>query len=447
MKYRIFILFIGLIASTSITAKTSLLQLFENALTSDPIYQQVLEQTLANAENIGISRAALLPSINMILEPNLNQYVTSGEIVNFGIYPPRVTVKAMSTELKLTQTVFNISQLMSLSNAKLGQKQALANLSAALQNLMLRVAQAYLKIVYDQESLAYYQANKISLAHQLSDTKQLYKSGARTITDVYAAQSAYSTSEARYLTAETLLATDKQFISTITGEETITLDRFRDDFKVTTPVPANMEAWVDKAKEQNWTIRASKYGVEAARELIKQSTANHLPTLDINAYYNTNSSIASASSFIFAAGQSQYQNRLVALRLAMPIFEGGLIVSRTKQALHNYKLAGQLLESTFRTTIYNTRQSFLNIMADIQKIKADQAGIQASISALQGMRDRYKSGGCSIVDVLNEQEKVLQTKSQYAADRYSYLINYLSLKNAAGTLSVNDLQIINAWLA
>ena len=138
---------------------------------------------------------------------------------------------------------------------------------------------------------------------------------------------------------------------------------------------------------------------------------------------------------------------MVGLNLNVPIFSGGLIVSKTAQAQHNYRFAQQQLEASLRNTIYSTRQSYLNLMADTQKIHADKLAIQSAQSAVLGMQKRYQSGSSTIMDVISEQEKLVQAKSQYSADRYSYLINLLTLKNAAGTLCIHDLEIINSWLA
>ena len=125
---------------------------------------------------------------------------------------------------------------------------------------------------------------------------------------------------------------------------------------------------------------------------------------------------------------------------------GGGNIAQTKQAVYNYQNAQQQLDQTTRNTLNSTRQSYLGIVAGISQISADKEAIKSSISSLQGMEESYKVGTETLVDVLNQQQKVFQAQTQYAKDRYAFVNNVLALKQAAGTLSFDDLRAINAWL-
>ncbi|MBV9576869.1 MAG: TolC family protein, partial [Gammaproteobacteria bacterium] len=67
-------------------------------------------------------------------------------------------------------------------------------------------------------------------------------------------------------------------------------------------------------------------------------------------------------------------------------------------------------------------------------------------SSLEGIKASYGVGTETLVDVLNQQQKLFQAQTQYASDRYAFVNNILALKQAAGTLSFDDLRAINAWL-
>ena len=62
------------------------------------------------------------------------------------------------------------------------------------------------------------------------------------------------------------------------------------------------------------------------------------------------------------------------------------------------------------------------------------------------MEESYKVGTQTLVDVLNQQQNLYKAQTQYATDRYAFVNNILALKQAAGTLSFDDLCAINAWL-
>lgn len=111
-----------------------------------------------------------------------------------------------------------------------------------------------------------------------------------------------------------------------------------------------------------------------------------------------------------------------------------------------YEQQQQVLEENVRTTINNTRQSFMNIVAGISQIKADKQVIAAAVQSLQGIIDRYQSGIQTLLDVLNREAALYEAQLAYANDRYD-LVNYiLLLKEAAGTLSFEDIRIVNSWL-
>lgn len=432
--------------STQILAQMDLLQFFQQARRNDPTYQQIVEKTLASEQNIRINRSAFLPQISLSSTPQINKLNSSGSIVTSGLYPPVNTIKSFDSQLTLNQTLINFANISDLANAKLSARQAQANLNAAFQDLILRVAKAYLKVLFDEENLADCRSSQRAFKEQLIQARQLYKSGSINITDVYTAESAYSSAQARYISAQAKLDTDKDFLGTIAGEEIKNVMPLRDNFPISLPKPENKEAWVQRSKEQNWSVKANALAVQVSRESIKQNQAAHLPTLELQVSYNVDPSTSAQGSSLIAAGASEVRNATIGLNFNMPIYSGGLVVAKTSQAQHNYKLAQRQFEASLRETIHKSRKSYLNIIASIQKIRADKITIQSAESSLKGNQDRYHLGSGTIVDLLNQQEKVLQAKTQYAINRHEYIVNLLSLKNAAGTLNVDDLAIINSWL-
>ena len=220
-----------------------------------------------------------------------------------------------------------------------------------------------------------------------------------------------------------------------------------DNFPLISPQPGNIESWVRRALCQNWTIKASRFNVASARENINQQLAGHLPNANIQTTFSkeTEDNINNYLTFAERRGPGTISDRSIALNVNVPIFAGGGVVAQTNQAKYNYQLAQQQLEQTIRSTINTTRQSYLGIVAGISKIKADKEAIKSSISSLEGLEASYRVGTETLVDVLNQQQKVFQAQTQYATDRYAFVNNILALKQA-GTLSFDDLCAINAWL-
>jgi outer membrane protein len=123
-----------------------------------------------------------------------------------------------------------------------------------------------------------------------------------------------------------------------------------------------------------------------------------------------------------------------------------LVLAQTRQAKDNYRLSREQLEQTQRTAVNNTRQSYLGIIAGISKIQADEKAIKSAISSYEGMEAGYRVGTEILINVLDQQRQVLNNQKLYAHDRYAYVMSFLTLKQAAGTLCPDDLAAINAYL-
>jgi len=432
----------------------NLIEVYQQALCSDQVFQQAISQSLSDKENVPINLAALLPALGAVGVPAIAKANGSGSSNLIGDN----TVKSYDFRLTLTQTIFDFSKYAAFNSARDVSKQADASINAAIQDLMLRVAKAYFAVLNDEDNIRNNVATKAAFAKQLEQAQQQFKVGLKTITDVYTAQASYDSSVATYITAVNNLADDKENLRVITGIFYPSLAKLSEKFPLVTPNPNNIDAWVEKAQRQNWSIKAACYAAQASREIVKQQFAGHFPTLSAEGSYEINfqRTIASPLGFVDfisnqptvipVGGSNQVSTSTALLRLNIPIVQGGLVVAQTRKAQYNYQNSLQKLEQQTRNSLNNTRQSYLGVLSGISKINADKQTIKSYISSLEGLQASYQVGTETLVDVLNQQQKVFQAQTQYAADRYAYVNSLLALKAAAGTLCVEDLRAINAWL-
>ena len=444
MKKKLLALLLTLCATSATAA--DLMEVYQQATISDPVYQQNVQKTLATAEGVYISLSSLLPSIYGTYSPYLSKQTSSGPGARF-IGESRS--RGYSIQLNATQTIFNYAQITNFMQSRVTAKQASATLNAAAQDLMLRTAKAYFQILEDVDVLKASLSARTAFSKQLDQVTQQYKVGIKTITDVYTAQASYETSDADYITALNALANDRENLRAITGKLYPTIDKLSEKFPLVTPTPANINIWVDKATQQNWQIKAAQYGAEAAKINIAQQNAGHLPTLNIQGVYDVQFDRdfgSNSTDFLNLPGAEQIHTSTALLNLNLPIVQGGAVIAQTRQAKDNYQLSLQQLEQQLRSTLNIARQSYLNVYADVSKIAADKKAIKSSISSLQGMEEGYRVGTEILLNVLNQQQQVFTNQKQYAHDRYAYIIDYLTLKQAAGTLSPDDLAAINGWL-
>lgn len=451
-----FLLLATLFCLQPIANAADLLEVYRQAQMSDPIFQQAIAVRFATKEGVPISISALLPNIAFSVDPSVTRSAfagtnfsqTTGTPVGGQTSPRNNTQRAYTMALTLNQTVFNYAQFSAVAGQVATSKGADATLNAALQSLMIRVASAYFAILNDEDNLSYTEASKLAFAEQLDQAKQQYDVGLKTITDVYTAQASYDASAADFIAAQTKLANDRENLRVITGVYYSHLSSLNENFPLINPKPANVDKWVDIAIQQNWSIKAAQYNLETARQNIKQQFAGHLPTVSLEGVLDRQytNNINGYRSFNQRKGPGTQTDRTLQLNINVPIFSGGGVLASTNQAAYNFQVASQQLEQTVRTTANTTRQSFLNLTSGISQIAADKQAVKSFISSLEGMEAGYRVGTQTLVDVLNQQQKLFEAQTQYASDRYTFVNNILSLKQAAGTLSFNDLCSINVWL-
>lgn len=448
---------------------TTLVEVYQQALQSDAIFHQAVEQRLSTKEGVPISLSNLLPSASFIAAPDIQKTNSSGsssQLIGSS------TQRGYTMALTLNQTIFNFSNYANLASSVCLSKGADATLNAALQSLMQRVAKAYLAVLYDEDNLQYTVASKEAFAKQLDQVQQQFKVGLKTITDVYTAQASYESSNSDFIAAETQLINDKENLRVITGVFYDHLAKLSDAFPLVSPQPADINRWVETAERQNWSIKSSQYSASSARHNIKQQFGGHLPTLSAQGSY-TNEYIRTVSGTLIAnsavppesnptpsptpspvnpqenflvKGASRLTTAQANLTLTVPLVQGGLVVANTRKAQYDFQVSMAQLDQKVRETINTTRQSYVGVLAAISKIKADREAIKSSISSLNGLRAAYQVGTGTLVDVVTQQQKVVQAQRTYANDRYTYVNNLIALKAAAGTLSFDDLQAINSWL-
>lgn len=444
---KIFILFGILLTSNVYTA--DLVQVYQQAFVSDPTFQRAIFQRCSTKEGVPISLAALLPTAGIKGGPYLQRTISSGDAVT----TQTLTAKGYDFNLAIRQSIFDVRKWANLAGQFSLSKEADASLNAALQDLIVRVASAYFAVLNDEDNLRYTIAAKEAYAKQLEQVTQQFKVGLKTITDVYTARASYESSQAEYITALNTLQNDRENLRVITGVYYPNLAKLSEAFPLVSPCPADMELWVRTAGCQNWSIRADQYAADAARQNIKQQFAGALPTLDAEASYDRNYNFYNAHQRSFQGflaldfnGSIKNQVRTVGLALNVPIVQGGLVIAQTRRAQFDYQVAIQRLELTIRNTFNTARQSFLGVISGISKVKADREAILSNQSSLEGLRAQYEVGTATLIDVLIQQQQLFRSQKQYATDRYSYVNNLLALKQAAGTLSICDLEIINRWL-
>jgi outer membrane protein len=348
----------------------------------------------------------------------------------------------------LRQTIFRWDQIVGLRRADKTMARAEAVREAAQQDLIVRVAQRYFDVLAAEDRLNSIIADREAIARQLEQAKQRFDVGLIAITDVQESQAAYDQSVANDIGARRSLATAREFLREITGEYVQELNAPDDDFPLLNPDPNNEKLWVDLALSQNLNLVASRLDEGLARDEISFRRNGHYPTLDLVASSGERESDTTIS---IPTLEPDFQSlsstsESISLQFNIPLFAGGRVSSRVKEAVYLHRASREQLHRITRETERQARDSYLGVLAEIARVKALKQAVASSQTALQATQAGYEVGTRTIVEVLNSQFALYVAITNYYQSRYDYILNALRLKQAAGTLQVQDLEKIDQFL-
>lgn len=425
------------LAADAPTSATDLLEIYRLALTSDPQLGAAEAARRAAYESLPQSRAALRPRVSLSADVTGNRLDTEESgFTSTGVNH----FNSRGYTLSLTQPVYRRDLLVQRRQADLSVKQADAQYTSAEQDLIVRVATRYFDVLGAKDSLEFARAEKTAIARQLEQTQQRFNVGLIAITDVHDAQARYDLAVSQEIEATNGLDTARETLREITGQYFAEIAALGDKLPLVVPQPSDIAQWVNTGLEHNWQLVAAKLGAEIAREDIDRSRSGHYPTLDLVA--SNTRSITGGGTF----GKSDTDTTALSLELNVPIYEGGLVDSQVRQSRYLMDRAVQSLEQVRRSTESQTRQAYLGVQAGISQVKALKQALVSTQTALKASEAGYDVGTRTIVEVLDAQQEVFRARRDYAAARYSYILNILQLKQAAGTLSPDDLTEVNGWL-
>ncbi|MES2489752.1 MAG: TolC family outer membrane protein, partial [Pseudomonadota bacterium] len=337
------------VALPGAASANELLRVYELAQQNDMQFQAAAAQRDAAIEAKPQARAAFLPQVTGgYMRGRSFQDTTYNNSAQFG--PPRRDVfTSDGLQATLNQTVFNWQYFQQLLQSDDQVALAAASYNAAQQNLVLRVASAYFNVLSAADSLRTSQSEKKALERQLDQAKQRFDVGLAAITDVQDSQARYDLTLASLISAEQILANNKEALAVITGENTSKLTTLQDDFPLPPPTPENVDSWVASAKQGNFDLLTAQLQADISKRGIDVAWAKHLPTVGLMAQYSDGE-----QGGLFGAQQTA---REIQLQVTVPIFSGGATQSGVRQAKATAAQYKAMYEGQKRVTEQQTRNA------------------------------------------------------------------------------------------
>jgi outer membrane protein TolC len=196
---------------------------------------------------------------------------------------------------------------------------------------------------------------------------------------------------------------------------------------------------VTAAVESNPTIRTQREQAQAARDDITLRRSEALPTLDLVGEYRQDDTSESLIGQDRTGGEAT-------LELNVPIYGGGINLSRVREGKARSRQAAAILTRTTAETERQVRLAYREIETALAQISAFDLSLQSALAAEKATRNGYTAGTRTITDVLNAGTVVTDTRRQLQGARYDYVLAVFQLKRLAGQLDVPDITAFDAFL-
>jgi outer membrane protein len=407
----------------------SLQQLYESARAYDAAWQSAKSQYDANLARADQATAGILPQANLSATASRSALDINTPVTDRAFGTQGATVSA-------SQPLYRPANWATYKQGRLQVDLAQAQLTAAAQDLIIRVSQAYFDVLAAQDTLAFVKAQKQAVGEQLASAKRNFEVGTSTITDTREAQARYDLVVAQEIAADNDLRVKRLALDTLVGSKDTQPVPLASPLNVPPPDPANPDSWVDLAEGASPNILQARTNVDIATLETEKARAGHKPTLDLTASYSTQRNINGTAT-------TGINNRInigqAGLTFNLPLFAGFATQNRLRETLSLEDKARSDLENARRGVAQATRAAYFGLVSGQGQVKALEAAEASSQSALDANRLGYQVGVRINIDVLNSQSQLFQTKRDLAQARYNVLLGHLKLRQANGTLLPEDL--------
>ena len=409
-----------------------LLAVYQQAKLSSPWLKLRAQQRDAQTAAAHAARGAVLPQLN------LTGSAYAQRVSN-------ISYESSTVQATLSQDVFNLSdwgQWRAANKTALSQN---ATYRYQEQTFVVNVLQGYFNVLLAQDNVTFSKANVAFLRQTLFQTRHEVQVGLKTITDLKQAEANYDQAIAELIKDENDKQVAIQALRVYTGKLYTQLAPLKKNFPFVAPKPANIHYWVNHAVRYNAQLQAERYTTQSSRENVVTQYGNHLPQVSLVATYTRNDNNLKTAD-VGLVGFNHQDDITGAVQLTWNILQGGTLFAQQTQAAKQYTSQLNTQENTYRTTVSTTRQDYLAVMSELSQVKSYQRAVVAGEASLKQLEAKYRVGTETIVNVLDELQKLYQAKQNLAQAQYAYIMNIVKLKRDAGTLTEHDVKALNSWL-
>jgi protease secretion system outer membrane protein len=411
-----------------------LMQAYDLALVNDPAYKVATKEFEAGDANRIIGRAGLLPQVSA----NFYQASNATRISQTGYSTTNMTYPSTNGGVQLTQALVNLN---AWASAKQGYAQADMARSKFVHNsqeLLVRTTQAYTEVLFYRDQITYYTAQRDAYREQVTINERRLRAGDGTVTEVLETKASFELADVQVIEAKDNLENARRKLEAMMGvklNSATEVKKLSTNFKVS-PVAMTFDQWQDTALSNNAEIAAAKNSEEAAKQEYNKQISNNAPVISAIAQYNQQ------SSYYVSTINQTANSTMVGVQATWQLSNGGQTYGLTKQANANWEKAQADTEAVRSRVITELRRQYDLVVSSRQKVAALERAVESGSELTKAMRKSVQAGERISVDVLLAEKVLVTAQKDLAQAKYTYLASTLKLKQLAGNLTVQDLEVV-----
>ncbi len=414
-------------------ALDTLWSLYQEAVKKDPLLKEAQAQLKASLQEKPLARSQLLPR----LEAQIGQGYYDKNITGIGPKGIKKDYWGDNYGARLVQPIFNGQAYVSLKMAESIISAQEAQVIYARQDLIKRVALAYIDLL-DAKSLLRVAKDRLRLDSKIVErAKDFLKVGTGDIVSVREAEARLDSAKAGIVKAKNLVTIKRTNLSVITKTsvgKVADINRFIPLL----PDPDDKNAWIKAALDNQPILKKAQKRLVFAKQSIEHERRARWPRADLEVVAD------------YANGQFLpdviYREAHGVFKITFPFYLGGAIGARTRRAEEEAIAAKHRLEQIEDRVTIQTTNAFSRLKDSVALINAAKKALESARVSMDATNKGYEVGTRDVIDVLDMTDKYLVAKQRYLHSLYDHLRARILLKSASGTISERDLKSIEALL-
>ena len=423
----------------------SLLEAYEAALEHDPTYRSAYHENEAGQQAEAIGLASLLPNLILTHNQSKSTGTISGQNVNNqGVatgssFSNPANFDSQISSLTLRQPLINLEAVASYRIGKAQADSSRAKFTGRSQQLVVRLVEAYVETLLTQEHVRLAETQLKSLEELKRVNERMLLKGEGTTTDVLETQSKHAIAQARVIEANDELEVAQLKLEAIVGKKITQLHQLSDMFSSRAIQLQDYDNWYALALERNAELVTQRHVVASGKEEVKKSYAGHAPRVDLVASLSKNN----RGSFITRNQDAELAT--IGVEVNFPLYAGGRVNALTAQAKANHARAEADLDVVTDKVLVELRKQYNLLLSGVKKIESLQLAVKSAELLVDATQKSIRGGIRINLNLLDAQQQLYTARRDLAQARYNYLLAYLRLQLAAGTLVLDDLRNVTSY--